>query len=137
MADKTITVANVLKSANGVSVLGTIAAGATVTQGQALYLTALNTLGLADSNGASPANSFAGFALTAGTAGQPVAYVPSDSAYASGATLASGDVVYLSNTPGGITITKSDLAAGSTVITLGVANLDGTLNCAPVTGGTI
>lgn len=137
MADKSITVANVLKSANGVQITGIIAAATTITQGQALYLTSLNTLGLADSNGSSPANTFAGFSLSAGTAGQPVVYVPADSAYVSGASLTSGDRVYLSNTAGGITTTIADLAAGSTVIVLGVANSDGTLNVAPITGGTI
>ena len=134
MSAISITAASVLKSANGQAQIGTIAAGVTVTQGQALYLTALNTLGLADANGTSPANSFAGMSLSAGGPGQPVAYLPRDTAYVSGGTLTVGPV-YLSVTPGGITQTLADLVTGSTVIVLGAVNTDLTLNLSPVTGG--
>ena len=137
MATISITVANVLKSSNAQVNTGTIAAGVTITQGQALYQLANSTIGLADANGTSPANSFIGFSLTGGTAGQPVVYVSKDTAYASGGTLTSGLPVYLSDTPGAITQTFGDLASGSTAIVIGVANTDLTLNVSPVVGGVI
>lgn len=133
MADSAITVANVLKSSNGQYVTGI--AAVTITQGQYLYLTAANTLNLADSNGTSPANSVEGCSLNAALAGQPVTYVRTDTALATGATLTSGAVAYLSDTPGGITVVYGDIASGSTVIVLGVVNTAGTLNFNPQTGG--
>lgn len=135
MSDISVTAANVLKSASAARLQGIIAAGVTVAQGKVLYQLANSTFGLADSNGSSPSNTVVGYALTAGSAGQPVEYVPIDPSLVSGATLTSGDVIYLSDTPGGMTSTYADIASGSTVIILGVVNTDGTLNFNPVVGG--
>lgn len=133
MADISITAANVLKSASGTPGSGTF--GATITQGQVLYKKADGTYGLADSNGTTPANSFAGIALNAGASGQPASVVTLDPALNIGATLTAGAVIYLSDTPGAITATYADIASGSTVIILGVGNTDGTLNLNPIVGG--
>lgn len=135
MADLSLDPTIVIRSSTGQQVVGT--AGATITQGQALYIDTANSnvLKLADSNGTTPANSCAGIALTAGSSGQPVVYVAADTALAIGATLTSGAAIYLSDTPGGITATYADIASGSTVIVLGVANTNGSLNLNPVTGG--
>ncbi len=134
MATIAITAANVLST--GARNNGVIAAGVTVTQGQALYTLANGTLGLADANGSPPANSFAGFSLTAGSPGQPVVFVTLDSAYVCGGTLTVGGVVWLdSTTPGAITQTYSDVASGSTVITLGIATSTTAMNLSAVVGG--
>lgn len=131
-----ITAANVLKGGSSNIFRGTIAAGVTITQGQVIYRLANGNIGLADSNGVSPANSFEGVAVTAGSPGQPIDYVMSDIAFTSGGTLTSGDTIWLANTAGAITATYADIASGSTVIALGVVNTDGTLNLNPVVGGT-
>lgn len=135
MADISITATAVLRGANSNLATGVIAAGVTITQGQALYDLGNGTIGLADSNGTTPRNTFLGMSLTAGSPGQPVTYVSSDSAYICGGTVVSGDTIWVSNTPGGITKTYADLASGSTVISLGVVNTDLTLTLSPVTGG--
>lgn len=99
-------------------------AAVAITAGQALYRTAANTLGLADANGVSPANTFAGFALNnAAAAGQPVQCTGLAAAYQHGVATGvnSGDNIWLSPTPGGITKTFADLVTGCTVILLGVA----------------
>lgn len=137
MADISITAANVLGGTGANLEIKTLAT--TAAQGKALYLLANGTVGLADSNGSSPANSFYGFSLTSGSAGQPVVVDRADSAFVSGGTLAIGPV-YLSNTAGGITQTLADLASGSTLIIIGAATSTtsnaSTINLTTVTGGT-
>ena len=136
MADISQTPANVLKSSSGNATHGLIA-GSTLVAGKVVYAdsTDSNKLKLADSNGTTPANSVTGMMLDGGGSGQPVSIVTEDPALNVGATLTAGDVIYLSDTPGGITATYADILSGSTVITLGVANTDGTLNFKPVVGG--
>lgn len=137
MADISITVANVLKSSAGQQQTGI--AGATITAGQALYIDTSdsNKLKLADSNGASPANTVAGIALHASLSGQPISYVSTDTAFTFGGTVSAGDTIWLSNTAGGLTKTFADLATGSTVIVVGVAATTTTMNLSPVVGGVI
>lgn len=136
MADISITAASVL-SGDGATVQdGT--AGATITQGQALYLdTATNTLKLADADGATPINTLAGIALTGASSGQPIKYASRAPAFVLGATVLAGDVIYLSDTPGGLTKTIGDLEAGDKVIVVGVMISTTVMNLAPITGGTI
>lgn len=140
MSDISITASQVLKSASANPQRNLfIDSGVTVTQGKVIYLAASGKVGLADSNGVSPANSVLGLALTAGSPLQPVDYVSTDTALVLGAaaSLTTGQVLYLSNTAGGITATYGDLASGSTVITLGVVvdGSTGTVNWNPVVGG--
>ncbi len=139
MADIAITVASVLNGASSPSPsIGKLAASAT--QGQALYKLTDGTYGLADSNGTTPANSFAAFALGAGLAGQWIGITNGNNtatatAYVCGGTVASGDTIWLSDTPGGITKTYSDIASGSTVIAIGIVNTDLSMQINPLVGG--
>lgn len=135
MADLSITVASVLKSSAGTSITGTTAAATTITQGQAVYVLTNGTIGLADSNATTPANTCAGISLNAASPGQPVTYVGIDSGFTPGATLTSGNAIYLSNTAGGLTATYSDVASGSTIIVVGIATGTTTMNLNPVVGG--
>ena len=137
MADLSITAANVLPSTSAITVTGVLHSGVTVTQGQALYQYADGTIGLADSNGASPANTFYGIALSAGSPGQKITIATSDTGgFTFGASVSAGDPIYLSNTPGALTKTYSDIASGSTVIVIGGALTSTTINLTPVTYGT-
>jgi hypothetical protein len=120
MAAISITAASVLPSASATKPVYKLAAGVTVTQGQAVTLDASNNLILADANGVAPANTFLGFALSAGSPGQWIAVDTSDTAYTAGGTLAVGPV-YIHTTAGAITQTFADLTSGSTVIIVGVA----------------
>lgn len=135
MADVSQTPASVLKSSTGQQIIGV--AGATILAGNLLYIDTANSnvLKLADSNGSSPANSIAGMALCGASANQPVVYVGGDDAINVGAVLTAGATAYLSDTAGGLTVTYADILTGSTVIQLGVANTDGTLNFHPLVGG--
>jgi hypothetical protein len=131
MAAISITAANVLASANAATTQGIITAATTVTQGQALYAVGDGTYGLAQSNGASPANTFAGIALTGGSAGQPVVIATADSGFAIGGT------VWLSTTAGAITSTSSDVASGDTAIVIGVGIGSNKINLGNITGGAV
>lgn len=118
MTDLVITAANVL--ASGQATLETGVAGATVTAGQPVYKEAVtNLFKLSDSNAAG-LNSVYGIALHGSLANQPLVVVKNDPSYTPGATLVAGTGYYLSETPGGIQ-PVADLAAGETVILLGIA----------------
>jgi len=121
MAAISITAASVLPSASATKPVYKLAAGVTVTQGQAVTVDSTGAaLILADANGVAPANTFLGFALSAGSPGQWIAVDTSDTAYTAGGTLTVGPV-YVHTTAGAITQTFADLTAGSTVIIVGVA----------------
>lgn len=131
-----MTPANVFLGASGIIQLGTLAT--TVTQGQTLYVTPTFTLGIADSDGTSPSGVVAGIALTAGATGQKVMYVREDPAFAHGLSgVVSGDTLYQSDTPGGITKTIGELESGDVITVLGVATSATLMNLKPVQGGTI
>ncbi len=101
MADLTITPANVKSSSTGRRVTGE--AGAAITAGQCLYKdTTDGLMKLCDANAAAPANKFAGIALNTAALGHPVVYVTKDSNFKVGATMAVGDILIVSGTPGGI-----------------------------------
>lgn len=137
MADIVITAANVLASSSATRVIGT--AGATITAGQSLYVDTAdsNKLKLADSDGTSPANVFAGISLHASLANQPIIYVTADPSFTFGGTVLAGDTVWLADTAGGVTKTFSDLEAGDTIVCLGVALTTTTMNLNPTVGGVI
>lgn len=135
MSDVAVTAANVLRSATTIQIFhGTIAAGVTITQGQTLEISDLNNIILADAN-ASTLPKAVGFALTAGSPGQPIDFVTADPGYISGGTLTAGDVVYLSENAGHFTQTFADINSASLVVALGVVNTNLTLNFLPVIGG--
>lgn len=119
MAAISITAANVLASNSAQSTRGI--AGVAITAGQALYVVSGSTVALADANGVSPANSFAGMSQNNADIGQPVDYTGTDTSFTFGGTVNAGDDIWLSPTPGGITKTRADLVTGCTVIHLGCA----------------
>lgn len=128
----------VRRSAGGTTTPGV--AGAVITAGQALYIDVdnNNVLKLADANGTTPANTFAGIALNnAPAAGMPVDYCPLDTALVLGATLLAGDTIWLSTTAGGLTRTIADLTSGTTVIVVGVMATTTTLVVKPIVGGAV
>jgi hypothetical protein len=138
MAAISITAASVLPSSTATIDQGV--AGATITQGQALYIDTSdsNKLKLADANGTAPANTFAGIAVNAASSGQKITYCSKDlGGFTVGGTVAVGDDVWLSGTAGGITKTRADLTTGDTVIHLGVINSSGKLILNPVAGGNV
>ncbi len=139
MAALSITAANVLKSSSGGQSVGIIAAGVTVTQGQALYQLANGTYGLADSNGTPPANTFAGIALTGGSPGQPVVFCNGDSgAFVLGATgMTVGSPIYIDKTtPGALTQTFADISGATSIIVGNTLSATTTTIITVGTGGT-
>lgn len=133
MAALSITAANVRISSQAQTATGTL--GATVTQGQSLYVDTANSnvLKLYDADAAAPANVFAGIALTAGAANQPCLYVVTDPSFTPGATILAGDTIWGSTTAGGITKTAADVSgSGVNVTPLGVGLTTTTMNLKPV-----
>ena len=118
MADLTITAANVAAGANAAPV-NQYLAGATITQGQAVYVdSTTNTVKLADAD-ALASSAATGIALNAASAGQPVTYQRYGN-ITIGATVAVGVAYYVSTTPGAICL-ESDLATGDFPHFLGFA----------------
>jgi hypothetical protein len=119
-ADLTVTASSVVASNSATVVRGK--AGTTITAGQAVYRATDGTYKLADANGASPLYKVAGIALNNAGTGQPISICTGDNAFTIGATVAVGDTIWLSTTPGGMTATASDVATGSQYVTvMGVA----------------
>jgi len=137
MPDIAIIPSGVLASASGSKITGT--AGVAITAGQVVYVDTSDSgkIKLADSDAATPAFNVAGIALHAASPGQPLTYVTTDPSFTIGATVAIGDAIYLSDTPGGMTKTFSELESGDKITILGVAVTTGTMNLYPVQGGTI
>jgi hypothetical protein len=133
MADLSITAANVLQT-SGTSVSSGVAATA-ITRGQYVYVLTAGTIGLADSNGTTPANSIAGCAIADVATGQTCFYVASDSTFTPGFSATAGDTIWLSDTPGACTKTYADVASGSTVIALGGMLTSTTMKFSPQTYG--
>ena len=133
MADKSITAANVLATSTQYVIK---TAAVAITRGQYIYLLANGTVGLADSNAASPANSVEGVALVDCGAGQPCCYVQSDTIFTPGFSDTAGNPVYLSNTAGACTTAAADVASGSTNIVLGGMLTSTTMKFAPQVYGT-
>jgi hypothetical protein len=136
MADLSVTAANVRRG-SGQTQQGIVASGVTITAGQSVYQLADGTYGLADSDGTSPANVFAGISINGAAAGQPFLFVASDPTFTPGFTALAGDPIYMSDTPGGLTKTFADLESGDKVTVVGVMTSTTVMNLSPVTGGTI
>lgn len=138
MADIVVTPSAVIPSSN--AIIRTGIAGATITQGQTLYIDTANNyvLKLADSDGASAlVATVAGIANNAASAGQRVDYTVSDPSFTIGATVLAGDDIWLSDTPGGITKTRAELEAADIVVHLGVMLTTTTMNLNITIGGII
>lgn len=118
MADLVITAANVVAGTGAKKVSGT--AGATITAGQVVYLdSTTSTYKLADTDsGTAAVRSPAGIALHAASASQPLTVLTSGPVTI-GATVAVGDVYYLSGTAGGLA-PFADVAAGDYPCIIGI-----------------
>ena len=136
MATVSITATSVLKGSNA-QFSGPLVAAAAITAGQVIYRLAAGTVGLADANGTTPANSVLGIALNGAAAGQPVLYVATDSAFTFGGTSTAGKTLYLSATAGAIVDDIADLTSGCTVIALGGTTSTTVMNLDPVVGGVV
>lgn len=133
MAAVAITAANVLPSASANILSGT--AGATITQGQALYID--TTLKLT-TTATLAAALCVGIAINAASTGQKVDYCTKDPNFTTGFTALSGDDVWLfDTTAGALTVTKADLEAADYVTHVGVMTSTTTMNLNITTGGLI
>ena len=120
MADITVTAANVQEVAGAST--QTVTYGATITQGQSLYLdTSVDKWKLADcdSTAATAGSGGVAIALTSGADGQKGIIVTSGNVDL-GATLTVGEIYVLSGNAGGIA-PEGDLASNDYVVVLGVA----------------
>lgn len=133
MAVLTITPANVLKSAQGLTAAGI--AGATITAGQTLYKDVAdgNKLKPAASNSAASSD-VVGIAQHGASTGQPISYVYEDPAFVTGGTMAPGEVYTTSATAGAIN-PVADLASGHRTAVLFVATTTTTAVLKIVKGG--
>lgn len=119
MANLSITAANV-KPGAGARINRKYNAGATVTQGQPVYLDAANKWQLADCNSATAAARVAdGIALNGASADQPLA-VQTGGDITLGAALTNGTDYFLSGTAGAI-CPRADLTTGDYPCRLGMA----------------
>ena len=143
MAAISITAANVLASSKA-NVDGNYPAGATITQGEVVYLGPSNTWLAATP--ATPANLVAssefGIALQSVSSGQPLLVVTKDPSFTYGANVASGSIALAHTTAGSVTITAADLSTGDAVLLLGVINgttgtNNTTMNFRPILGGVL
>ena len=118
MTDLVITAASVVAGSGAKKVSGT--AGATITAGQVVYLeAATKTYKLADTDSATAeVRSPAGIALHAAASGQPLTVLTSGPVTI-GATVAVGDVYYLSGNAGGLA-PLADVAAGDYPCIIGI-----------------
>lgn len=137
MAAIAIVAASVIPSVNAIIKRGI--AGATITQGQPVYLDAADSykVKLADSDGSQAISTVVGISTTSASAGQYVEYCESDPSFTPGSTQLAGDDVWLFDAAGGLTITKADLEAGDYVVHLGTYLTTTTMNLKITIGGVI
>lgn len=117
MAAITITAANVAKVTGALTTTGT--AGATITQGQAVYLDATtNTYKLADANDTAATSAAVGISLNAASSGQPLTVLTSGD-ITIGGTVAVGEVYAVGTTAGAI-LPYSEIVSTNYVTLLGI-----------------
>lgn len=133
MSNYVVAAANVRASGNATKEHGL--AGVALTQGQSVYLdTADGKLKQYDANGSGDAKVFRGITLNAAGADQPVTICREDPDFTPGCTLAIGDTVIGSATPGAI-CPDADAVAGWFKTVLGTAKTTTTMNFKPVAAG--
>lgn len=121
MADITVTATSVVPSASvSRSILN---ASEAIDAGETVYKTSSNTLALTDATDSAKIG-VVGIALCSSATGQPCVYATVDAALVLGTSITNGAPLYLSETPGKLTITLADLTAGSYPVTVGLG--DGT-----------
>lgn len=125
MADLTITAASVVPAV-GATIEKGYSAGATITAGQAVYLSSSSVWQLCDANTSATTAAVGGIALHGASSGQPLAVITRGGVNV-GATLTVGEIYIPSGTAGGIA-PVADLTAGWFTAILGIAttasNLD-------------
>ena len=121
MADLTITVSNMVP-ATGYTAESAYLAGATITRGQSVYLSAVNTWLLADADASALAagSTAVGISLSDVVATQPMLVMQSGS-LSFGAILTKGKIYCVSATAGGI-CPYADLTSAANVTILGIAS---------------
>lgn len=93
-------------------------AGETITAGQAVFRDEQRRMMLSDAD--APAKAFLdGIAVNGASLGQPLNYAVQDAALDLGTTVGSGEIVVLSDTPGGL-MPAGDLGAGDRTVIVGV-----------------
>lgn len=133
-----ITAANVVPSLGAIYLPGDHYALATITAGQAVYVSSAVVnptattpdIGLANASGTGDAVKVVGIAVTGGSAGQPIKVVIRDPSLALGTgTCAAGDTIYLFTAAGGLTLTQADVTGtGVYVCFMGVGIGGGKIN---------
>lgn len=143
MAALSITATSVVLTAGqGSAIAVRLAAGVTVTAGQAAYSVGDGTYGLADSNAGSigdAVRTFAGIYLSGGSPTQTVALCGNATTLTNGASgMTVGGAIYLMDTAGAITQTLAD-ATGGTAVMIGIALTATTMSVISggITGGTV
>ena len=120
MAAISITAGSVIPSSSAVLKYGI--AGETITAGQLLYIEPVTLLmKLCDANSTAAIAAAVGIATNGASVNQRVYYCTEDSGgFAIGATILSGDTLWSSATPGGITKTAADQVSGIYSTPIGV-----------------
>ena len=140
MAAISITAASVLAS-SGATIQAGIA-GATITQGQVVYLSTVTNTFLLTTPATGTGQFVSGIALQSVASGQPLQVAFKDPSFTFGASEPSGSILMASPTAGGITVTPADVASTDCMIVLGVVKgttgTNGTTcNLNPTLGGVV
>lgn len=135
MADVAITAANVLASASARRV--SFIAGATITQGEAVYIDATGKVQPTLATSTATTANAVGCAENSALSGQPVSVVTFDSNWTPGFTGAIGNVVTTSVNAGQMTVTPGDIGTGNFVCVLGVMKTATTMVLNPSFSGAV
>lgn len=135
MSDLSITAANVAAS-NTAIIERRYPFGATVTQGQVVYLDSNNRWQLGDASAVTGNNveDKRGVALVSGANGQPAVVCVKDTDFTPGATLSNGAVYAVSTNAGNIA-DIADITSGNYPVFVGIAKSTSKLNLNPTAAG--
>ena len=132
MADLAIVEASIAAAADATIIQGT--SGATVLQGQPVYLNSSNQYVLADTDLSAAAAVVAGISLNSTTSGQPIDLIAAGTLTVGGSGVAVGTVYVLSGTAGKFA-DVADLANGDFTTVLGIGLTSSTVKIGIIVGG--
>ena len=132
MADLVIVEASIAAAADATIIQGT--SGATVLQGQPVYLNSSNQYVLADTDLSAAAAVVAGISLNSTTSGQPIDLIAGGTLTVGGSGVAVGTVYVLSGAAGKIA-PAVDLANGDFTTVLGIGLTSSTIKVGIIVGG--
>ena len=132
MADLVIVEASIAAAADATIIQGT--SGATVLQGQPVYLNSSNQYVLADTDLSAAAAVVAGISLNSTTSGQPIDLIAGGTLTVGGSGVAVGTVYVLSGVAGKIA-DVADLANGDFTTVLGIGLTSSTVKIGIIVGG--